>query len=211
MPEGERAPTDRHATWVALRTFHLRPTVVGRTERGETVYEVRAVRLLLPPGSSHFKRLVQCAKCQVDMGGAPVLSPDDLDRQPNPFFCGTCVRPAPPAVEPPPAPAPAEWTAQQVLATVSEPLKQLADRQRALEEKLSEVERRLDALTASVDTGASRQHVIEQKLHQCMEQVGRLEEAQAEEAPEAPPRPPGEILEGLERQLRAAEERLSQR
>ena len=99
MPEEERAPAVRNATWTALRTFRQRPTVVGQTDSGDTVYEIRSVRMILAPGSSHFKRLVECARCGRDMAGSSILALEDLDRQPNPVFCSRCVRASPAVTE----------------------------------------------------------------------------------------------------------------
>jgi uncharacterized phage infection (PIP) family protein YhgE len=98
MPEERnRGTPDRQASWVALRTLRQRPTVVGQTEDGATVYEIRSVRLVLPQGSAHFKRLMQCAKCGRDVPGSSILTPADLDHPANPMFCDRCVRsPVPP-------------------------------------------------------------------------------------------------------------------
>ena len=38
MADEELPPSDRRATWAAMRTFRQRPTVVGRTQKGETIY-----------------------------------------------------------------------------------------------------------------------------------------------------------------------------
>ena len=90
--EIDRGSSERQATWVALRTMRQRPTVVGRTDEGFTVYEIRSVRLVLTPGSAHFRRLVPCAKCGRDVPGSSVLSPVDLDRPANPVFCDRCAQ-----------------------------------------------------------------------------------------------------------------------
>lgn len=99
---------DRRANWVGLRTLRQRPAVVGTTEQGETVYEIRSVQLLLSSGANHFSQLVHCSKCGRAMSGRSVVTPADLDRPPNPMFCGRCsAGPAPtmptarPAVAPP--------------------------------------------------------------------------------------------------------------
>lgn len=117
-----------------MRTFRQRPTVVGRTEQGETVYEVRSVRLLLPRGSPHFRRLVHCAKCGSEVAGSPVLTLDDLERQPNAVFCGNCVRAAPTVLEAAPAPAPWGNVTQENGSRVA-----------AVEARLAEVTRRLES------------------------------------------------------------------
>ena len=312
MPEEvERAPADRHATWVALRTLRQRPTVVGRTESGETVYGIGSARALLATGASHFSRLVQCAKCRREVGGPPLMSPADLDRPPNPVFCETCVRSAgptsmPPKGEPPTRPAPTPPAAakgpdpgspvaaiearladvtrrlnsppavdpqvaalsaavaelreaaatsseriaaqrgemeqalaevvQRTLAAVAVPLEEIKARQQVLEAELSEAhaareqiasgldelrtevaslaqatERRLAELTASVDAGASREHVLEQRLNECMELINRLLEVGSAGVPDGTSYRSVGILQGLEQQLREAEERMAQR
>ncbi len=75
---------------MALRTLRQRPTVVGRTDDGATVYEIRSVRLVLTPGSSHFRRLVPCAKCDREVPGSSIQSVFDLDRPANSVFCDRC-------------------------------------------------------------------------------------------------------------------------
>lgn len=110
---------DRRADWVALRTLRQRAAVVGRTEEGETVYEIRSVRLVLGAGANYFSQLVRCSKCGRAVPGPPVLTPADLDHAPNPVFCSRCS--AGTSTPPPPVrgvvdqPAPA-------LAEVDEPV-----------------------------------------------------------------------------------------
>lgn len=94
VEELDRSSPDRQAIWVALKTLRQRPAVVGRTDEGATVYEVRSVRLVLAPNAAHFKRLVLCAKCGRDVPGAPVLGAADLDRPPTSVFCDRCGRTA---------------------------------------------------------------------------------------------------------------------
>lgn len=90
--EIDRGSSDRQATWVALRTLRQRPAVVGRTDDGATVYEIRSVRLVLTPGTSHFRRLVPCAKCGREVPGSSILSVFDLDRPANSVFCDRCAQ-----------------------------------------------------------------------------------------------------------------------
>lgn len=55
------------ARWVALRSLHRRmDAVVGRSAAGP-IYSVDAVRLILPPGARHFRRLAGCATCGQDV------------------------------------------------------------------------------------------------------------------------------------------------
>ena len=93
------------ANWVGLRTLRQIPKVVGQTEAGEVIYEVRSVRLLLRGDAAHFNRLVRCSKCGREVAGRAVLGPADLDQAPQPVVCNDCVeavtamspRPGPPA------------------------------------------------------------------------------------------------------------------
>lgn len=82
---------DRRASRVALRTLRQRPKVVGETAGGDTVYEVRGVRLILKPDTNHFTRLVECSKCGAEVPGASMLVAADLDQAPAPVVCRQCV------------------------------------------------------------------------------------------------------------------------
>lgn len=75
-----------------MKTLRQRPTVVGRTDDGATIYGIRSVELVLPSGALHFKRLVPCAKCGRKVPGSVVLGPADLDRPATPVFCDRCGR-----------------------------------------------------------------------------------------------------------------------
>jgi hypothetical protein len=126
----------RRANWVGLRTLRQRPKAVGETADGETVYEVRSVRLMLDGSGAHFVRVATCSRCGQELAGNPVLTPLDLDRPVRPVICTDCIRQAgvstvwdaegvepvplrPPAAEEPapaveeepapPAPPPADW------------------------------------------------------------------------------------------------------
>ena len=79
------------ANWVALRTLRQVPKVVGKTERGDPIFEVRNVRMLLPSPATHFSRLVTCMNCAREVAGLPVLSAADLNHAPGPFLCADCV------------------------------------------------------------------------------------------------------------------------
>jgi hypothetical protein len=88
-----------------LRTLRQIPKVVGQTDAGETIYEVRSARLVLRGDAAHFNRLVRCSKCGREVPGRAVLGPGDLDQPPQAVVCNDCVeaatetasRPAPPA------------------------------------------------------------------------------------------------------------------
>ena len=158
MPEDvERAPADRRAAWVGMRTLRQRPTVVGQTGAGEAIYEVRSVRLVLAPGSAHFNRLVQCYKCGWEMAGPPILTPTELDRPANRLFCASCVRaprqgesvpPSRPATPPQPAAVVEAGQRDDEPRDDGDPVD---GRLAAVEAELAAVVQRLDAL-AAVDT-----------------------------------------------------------
>ena len=138
------ASANRRANWVALRTLRQRANVVGRTDDGKPVYEIRSVRLVLPPGAAHLHRLVRCSKCNREMPGPAMVSPADLDRPTNPLFCERCVRaasktsPAPRRVE---APAP---------VVEAEPV----DVMDGADDRLGAVESQLDQLSAQLGAPA---------------------------------------------------------
>ena len=79
------------ANWVGLRTLRQFPTVVGKTQPGDPIVEVQKVRMVLPAGASHFRRLVRCTSCEREVAGLPVLSAADLNHAPGPFVCTDCV------------------------------------------------------------------------------------------------------------------------
>lgn len=81
----------RRANWVALRTLHQLPKLVGQTKGGDPVYEVRSVRLVLRPEASRFKRLVECSRCGEEVAGSSVTGPEVLDHVPSPLICRKCV------------------------------------------------------------------------------------------------------------------------
>ncbi len=199
----DEASPHRRATWVALRTLHQRPTVIGRTADGETVFKVRSVRLVLRGDSPHFNRLAECSKCGRDVPGAPVLGPADLDQPSHPVICKSCVRSAPmPSWKP--APAPADAVSHPVEVVAAEPgddsrlkaveaqlrevvtqLVAMADVQRsqgaaadATSAALTEVRAEVHALRALAEAGASRVHVLERK-QASLQRLNRLLGAQA--------------------------------
>lgn len=103
--------------------------------------------------------------------------------------------------------------AHETLMAVAEPLRDLTKareeferRLENLEQKVQEDQRRVEALHASASAGASRLHVLEQKLHTSMQRL--IHPAGAN--PEAERRPSRALMDSLDRQLREAEERLGQ-
>ncbi len=152
---------------MALRTLRTLPKVVGKTDDGHTIYDVRGVLLSLPEGGSHFARFVPCARCARLVPGAVALHAADLDRPAPPMYCGDCVkqasRPAPtdprpmaPDADPgaPPAAAPLPPPKQEkVTGEITVP-QALLDRLTSLEATIAE-ERR--AHTAAVGQLAAAQ------------------------------------------------------
>lgn len=159
---------DRRANWVALRTLRQRPAVVGRTEQGDTVYEVRSVRLLLVGGVNHFSQLVHCSKCGRAVPGAPVLAPADLERAPNPMFCARCsasTAPSPPPMRQPvaePAPAPAPEIVELIPAEAPE------------DGRLAVVEAQLAVALAQLGAMAAAQAETNRQVLELAERVERL-------------------------------------
>lgn len=154
--ERDRAIPDRQAVWVALRTLRQRPAVVGHTDEGTTVYEIRSVRLVLPPGSGRFRRLVPCARCGREVPGAFVLTQADLDHPPNAVFC-ECVRtPDPQRPQEEAAPALVRKPAPQALsrAEPAPPAVDIREELQQLSQRVSEVlrsqEAELEKLSATV-------------------------------------------------------------
>ena len=158
--ESDAGSPDRRAIWVALRTLRQRPTVVGHTSDGKTVFEIRSVRLVLGAGAPYFHRLLQCAKCGGELTGPAVLTPADLDQPTNPRICDRCVRTAVPAYrasekrpqEPIAAPAPQpDPVAEEPQA--AEPAED--DRVAVVDARLAEMTARLAAL-AGIDERVRR-------------------------------------------------------
>ena len=144
--ESDAGSADRRATWVALRTLRQRPTVVGRTSDGRTVFEVRSVRLVLGAGAPYFHKLVQCAKCGCELTGPAVLTPADLDQPTNARVCDLCVRSAVPAYRSP------EKRPQEPSAAPAPPRDAVAEEPEAAgpvdDERVALVDARLAEMTA---------------------------------------------------------------
>jgi hypothetical protein len=96
----DEAALQKRATRVALRTMRQRTKVVGHTEWGEPIFEVRSVPLLLRRNASYFNRLVACAGCGRDLPGDPVFGPSDLSRESRPVVCNECDDAPPPEWSP---------------------------------------------------------------------------------------------------------------
>lgn len=97
-----------------MRTLRQMPKLVGETDEGDPIFEVRSARLVLRGDAGHFNRLVACSRCGREVAGAPVLSAADLDHPAHAVVCKDCVRAAtgpddqsrrPEAAAAPPAPA----------------------------------------------------------------------------------------------------------
>lgn len=183
---------DRRARWVGLRTLRQRPAAVGATAAGEPVFEVRSVRLVLRGDAPHFNRLVRCSKCDREMPGPPVLSPADLDQPVHAVICAACVREA----------SVPSFGGEAVAAPAEED-----DRLAALERRVAEQERRIEALAAAAEDWASRFHALEQRSQASIIRLTRLLGAQGGGRPPAR----SDLLASLEGQLLGAEERLAQR
>jgi hypothetical protein len=157
-----------------LRTLRQIPKVVGQTDAGETIYEVRSARLVLRGDAAHFNRLVRCSKCGREVPGRAVLGPADLDQPAQAVVCNDCVeaatatagRPGPPA-EPVASEEPAVADAQAEMNLGVEAL--------------------VDELGGLGDDDGEAPDVIEPEVAEDGETVDELDEAPpAEEEPLAP-------------------------
>lgn len=169
--------------WVALRTLRQVPRIVGETEAGDPIVEIRSVRLVLQGNAAHFRRLQVCSKCGKDAAGATVLDPVDLDRSPESLICQDCLR---------------TGAGEQALdIRVERPLSELgveAERFEALERRVEELQGSVDAnevqtsgATASVPSNTDLVRIEEQtnqRLDRLAEGIGRLDalERRIEEA-----------------------------
>ncbi len=86
----------RRANWVALRTLRRLAKSVGQTAAGDPVYEIGAVRLVLPADTVSFHRVIVCSKCGHDVPGAAVLGRGDLARPAHGVICQACITAAAP-------------------------------------------------------------------------------------------------------------------
>lgn len=76
---------------VTLHTSQIEAT--GDRVEGMPVLVVAGSRVVLPPGSNHFRPVVPCARCQADTAAvnSPVRSTGDLQRRDERRFCARCV------------------------------------------------------------------------------------------------------------------------
>lgn len=176
MPEVSDPAPDRRASWVALRTLRQRPTVVGRTEAGETVYEIRSLRVILPAGAAHFHRLASCARCGRELTGPALVTAADLDHPANPMFCNQCARaPRPQAsraqvrAQPPVAETAASQT-DDVVPPPEPPAPAPDERLHVLETRLGEMTVRLAGLAA-----------IEERVHLASQHIEEVAQDQRRE------------------------------
>ena len=78
------------ARWIALRTLRHRIEATGETVDGDPVFVATGVRLVLPEGAHHFRRVRACAICGKEMTGRPVLHPSRLEPIDDPHMCQDC-------------------------------------------------------------------------------------------------------------------------
>jgi formylmethanofuran dehydrogenase subunit E len=80
------------AQWIALRTLHSAVRPLEETVEGKPVFAFGAVRLALPPGAHHFRRIIACEKCGRDMieHRVPVRRPSDIRRPAHSLVCSVC-------------------------------------------------------------------------------------------------------------------------
>lgn len=150
------------------------PRVVGQTERGDPVLEVRSVRMVLRDGATHFSRLVTCTNCGREVPGAPVLSAGDLDRAPGPFVCSDCAAALKAeGANPEPVKSAAPLPAVNDDGG-SEPMERMA-------EAIEHLTERLDQLQAGIDGEATRAQSESAELRQAVTDVRAAIPAPAED------------------------------
>ncbi len=78
------------ARWIALRTLRHRIEATGETVDGHPVFVAAGVRLVLPEGARHFRRVRACAICGKEMTGRPVMHPSRFEPVDDPHMCQDC-------------------------------------------------------------------------------------------------------------------------
>ncbi|HUR23066.1 MAG TPA: hypothetical protein VMZ73_04265 [Acidimicrobiales bacterium] len=156
-----------------------RPVVVGLTEAGETVYEIRSLRVILPAGAAHFHRLASCARCGRELTGPALVTAADLDHPANPMFCNQCARAPRPERQPPKVPQspPAETAAPQTADVVPPPepaAPALDQKLQVLETRLGQVTVRLAGLPAIEEQVRLASQHIEEVAQEQRRELGTL-------------------------------------
>ncbi len=82
------------AQWIAIRTLHRAVRPLEETVEGKPVFAFGDVRLALPPGARHFRRVIGCEKCGRDMieHHVAVRRPSDIGRPAHNLVCGICAQ-----------------------------------------------------------------------------------------------------------------------
>ena len=216
------------ANWVALRTLRQMPQVVGKTEQGDPIFELRNVRMVLPGNATHFSRLVTCTNCGRQVPGLPVLSRADLDHAPGPFVCTDCVAAVRSARgDGAPSPAQVPSVNEELVRRLEDLEQRLAAgageddaRREALETRLREVEARVETAVTAKDTESATLRLdIEERIQalddkresQRREVQARLREGMADvRAAAAVPADIVDRLQALEKQGRRNQDDLSE-
>jgi hypothetical protein len=206
MPESPNQATSRQrrANWVGLRTLRQVPKVVGEMADGETVYEVKSVRLVLDGSGGHFVRVTSCSRCGRELPGTPVLTPLDLERPLRPMICSECIRQAGvstvwdsegaepgglgPSADPAPAPAPAPAAGDPVVVDKQVERLDLMERHlRAMTDRVNELGRVARAQQVEGKARAEQDDAAATALRSelasvraALEEVGRRQEERAE-------------------------------
>lgn len=153
----------KRVTWIALRTLREVPKLLGETEAGDAIVEIRSGRLVLPANACHFRRIAACSTCGADAPGQVVLAPSDLDEPSQPLICQSCARSDTPAspprrttAGPPTTPLPAIADASPVAV---DPTARPADDARlvALERRVSELAALVQAQHAQLEQNVNAQ------------------------------------------------------
>ena len=83
-------PPSLRARWIALRTLRHRVEATGETVDGHPVFMAGSLRLVLPEGAHHFRRVRACVICGKEMTGRPVLQPLGAEPMDDPHMCQDC-------------------------------------------------------------------------------------------------------------------------
>ena len=179
--------------------------MVGQTDAGETIYEVRSARLVLRGDAAHFNRLVRCSKCGREVPGRAVLGPADLDHPPQAVVCKECVEAATqigarpgPLAEPVATDEPAVADAQAEMNLGPDELDELGDEEADEPETLAD---ELDELDELGDEEAEEPEALVEDLDEPGdEEADELDVLEAAEAED------GELVDELDEVSGAEEE-----
>ena len=169
------------------------PRVVGETDRGDPIYEIQGVRLVLRPSATHFNRLLACQKCGRDSPGRGVLNLRDLESTAQAIICSRCVaspRMPGPGTSPSAPPSGPPATVGLIPAGVEEEARRAADSAEAWVQKQSSnvADEISDTYPADIEALAALDAAVSEAIERLNERVDALSaELLAARATEAMP------------------------